>query len=111
MNDREKMVDLMADIIDFVDWEHLEETADYLIANGVVVLPCKVGETVYFLRGANKPELIETIIEKIVVKNKGYYMKLACNSMYETSCNSIGKTVFYSKEEALAKMKEINNGR
>lgn len=37
MNDREKLVDLMADIIDFVDWEHLEETADYLIANGVII--------------------------------------------------------------------------
>ena len=37
MNDREKLVDLMADIIDFVAWEHLEATADHLIANGAVI--------------------------------------------------------------------------
>ena len=34
-------------------------------------------------------------------------MKLACNSMYETSCNSIGKTVFLTREAAEAKRAEM----
>lgn len=27
-------------------------------------------------------------------------MKLSCNAMYETSCRSIGKTVFLTREDA-----------
>lgn len=46
MNDREKLIDLMADIIDFVDWEHLEAVSDHLIANGVVIM--KQGEWCHF---------------------------------------------------------------
>lgn len=83
--------------------EHL--FADYLIENGVIVLPCKVGQTVWFIRDE---KIIETKVEKIVLKNKGVYLKLGCNAMYETSCNSIDKTVFLTKEEAEQKLKERN---
>lgn len=69
----------------------------------LVVLPCKVGDTVWFVRPLDsKKEITETTIEKMVVKGRGVYMKLACNAMYETSCNSIGKTVFLTREEAEA---------
>ena len=61
MNDREKLVDLMADIIDFVDWEHLEATADHLIANGVVIQ--KQGEN---------------IIEVIRCKDCKWFNRLGC---------------------------------
>lgn len=37
MSDRKKLIDWISDIIDFVDWEHIEEVADHLIANGVVI--------------------------------------------------------------------------
>lgn len=80
----------------------IQDNADYLIENGVIVLPCKVGETVWFIRDE---KTIETKVEKIVLKNKGVYLKLGCNAMYETSCNSIGKTVFLTKEEAEQKLK------
>jgi hypothetical protein len=62
-------------------------------------LPCKVGDTVWFIR--NK-EIIKTMVEKIGVKKSGVYIKLDCNAMYETSCSSIGKTVFLTKAEAEA---------
>ena len=67
-----------------------------------VELPCKVGQTVWFIRDE---KIIETKVEKIVLKNKGVYLKLGCNAMYETSCNSIGKTLFLTKEEAEQKLK------
>ena len=60
-------------------------------------LPCNVGKTAYFIRN-NK--IIETSVEKIVIKKNGIYLKLSCNAMYETSCKSIGKTVFFDREEA-----------
>ena len=78
--------------------------ADHLIESGVIVPPCKVGQTVWFIR--NK-ELIETCVEKIILKHGGLYIKLCCNSMYETACNSIGKTVFLTKEEAKQKLNEM----
>ena len=60
-------------------------------------LPCKVGTPVFFLRDKN---IIETNVEKIIFKGKGCYIKLKCNAMYETSCQSIGKTVFFTRESA-----------
>ena len=60
-------------------------------------LPCKIGESVFFLRDKN---IIDTSVEKIVFKGNGCYIKLKCNAMYETSCQSIGKTVFFTREAA-----------
>lgn len=62
-----------------------------------VHLPCKIGKTAYFIRNS---KIIETAVEKIVIKKNGTYLKLSCNAMYETSCKSIGKTVFFDREEA-----------
>lgn len=64
-------------------------------------LSCKVGTQVFFLRDKNN--IIETSVEKIIFKGKdgkGCYIKLECNAMYETSCQSIGKTVFFTRESA-----------
>ena len=71
--------------------------AEYLTANGVIVPPCKVGQTVWLVRNG---KIEETMVEKIVLKHGGLYLKLACNAMYETTCRSIGKTVFLSREDA-----------
>lgn len=66
--------------------------------------PCKIGDPVWFIGTTNANRLslgvIETTVEKLVLKAGGTYMKLACNAMYETSCRSIGKTVFYTREAA-----------
>ena len=75
----------------------LEEYAEELLANGVIVPPCKVGQIVWLVRDG---KIEETTVEKIVLKDKGLYLKLLCNSFYETTCRSIGKTVFLNREEA-----------
>lgn len=64
-----------------------------------VHLPCNIGKTVYSIRRNNK--ILETSVEKIIIKKNGIYLKLSCNAaMYETSCKSIGKTVFFDREAA-----------
>lgn len=68
-----------------------------------VHLPCNIGKTAYFIRN-NK--IVETAVEKIVIKKNGIYLKLSCNAMYETSCKSIGKTVFFDREEAEKALEE-----
>ncbi len=119
MTDRDKLIELIycagRDYDDYVDSQHEmgmsahedfdEWLADELLANGVILPPCKVGQTVWFIR--NKTEVIATCIEKIILKHGGLYIKLCHNSMYETTCRSIGKTVFLTKEEAEEKLKEL----
>ncbi len=88
----------------------LGQIVDHLLANGVIVPPCKVGDMVWFVRdGKRDGKIEETTVEKIVLKGKGVYIKLACNAMYETSCNSIGKTVFLTRGEAERALKGENH--
>lgn len=77
--------------------ETLSVCEDFTDRSEWVHLPCNIGKTAYFIRN-NK--IIETSVEKIVIKKNGIYLKLSCNAMYKTSCKSIGKTVFFDREEA-----------
>ena len=79
--------------------EDVSKCKHFIHSNDVVELPCKVGDTVWFIR-ENTHRIVETNVNKIVLKRGGIYLQLACNSLYETSCKSIGKSVFFNKEEA-----------
>ena len=80
-----------------------DEIADYLLANGVIVPPCKVGDTVYVL--VNWCDYTnchfdgcagcKNCNDKGIVERKFNYSHL----------NEIGKTVFLTREEAEAKLK------
>lgn len=73
-----------------------EKLADYLLANGVIVPPCKVGDVIYVispLRGLE--EKIVTGIEQSSTKT------LYIRSFGSAHPNYlIGKTVFLSREDA-----------
>lgn len=67
----------------------------------LIVLPCNVGDKVWFIRPLQqKPTIEETTIEKVGVRKRGMFIKLSCNSVYETSTSAIGKSIFFSREEA-----------
>lgn len=53
-------------------------------------VPVGIGQTVYKLGNFNR--IVETKVEAIVVRAEGVYVKLECNSMYETSLKTLGKT-------------------
>lgn len=77
--------------------------ADYLLSNGVIVPPCKVGQTIYRIGNGKIWEWDITVIEvypdEIALVDDGdNYIKPS----------EIGKTVFLTKEEAEAKLKELN---
>lgn len=104
MTDRDRLIELIHDSDYSLNSVGL---ADHLIANGIICLPCKVGQIVWLVRNG---KIEETTVEKIVLKDKGLYLKLLCNSFYETSCRSIGKTVFFTREEAeKALERSVNN--
>lgn len=87
--------------------DRLRELVEADLDGRCFISPVKVGQTVWFVRDPKRhPENIaETCVEKVIHKRTGSYMKLACNSMYETACSSIGKTVFLTREAAEAAMK------
>ena len=81
--------------------------ADYLLKHGVIAPPCKVGDTVYVII---KNKIEEKTVEKIEIHNGNsiFIFYGWHGSAYEfKSTNSIGKTVFLTKEEAEQKMKDV----
>ena len=78
------------------EWEFI---ADYLLDNGVVVLSCKVGDTVYQTDGIRIYEL--EVFDVSIRRNKPYYE----TESIDFDDDAIGKTVFLTREEAEAKLK------
>lgn len=64
-----------------------------------VEFPVELGQMVYMVRDY-KNEVELATVDKLIYKSGRTFMQLSCNAMYETSCRSIGKTVFLSREEA-----------
>ena len=94
--------------------EAIKANVDYLLANGVIVPPCKVGMTLYFLYNnpyADKPDLTPRIY-----KTNDWYFEvdkagIAINTSDIHSFNKVydyvlGKTVFLTREEAEKALKE-----
>lgn len=88
------------------DYDYLSEfLADRLIANGVILPPCKVGDMVYFLDAIcvddsyciNNCCCIDCKYAELQVREIDFDL-----SMYK----ELGKTVFLTKEEAEEKLKE-----
>ncbi len=73
--------------------------ADHLLANGVIVPPCKVGDKVFFIVDMSNHKalndfVIDDTITKIGVTTKGILQE---NSF---DFSDFGKTVFLTREEA-----------
>lgn len=99
-----------------------EFVADYLLANDAIVLPCKVGDTVYELKenGRIVKGIVESIHQNLVGKEKGrwivtswfddYYADskeagFECGTHLYSAFSDFGKTVFLAREEAEAALK------
>ena len=86
----------------------LAELEDKIESGYLLESPCKVGDTVYEVFKYHKPPFIqETTIEKIVITEKGFKLRLSRNSVYETAISSLGRTIFLTESEAEAKLKEL----
>ena len=101
--------------------ERIEKTVEHLLANGVLLPPVRVGDTVYYIVGGyhkspdnckvSEPCKVVEISYKIGAK----YRQLAgfiTNKGTRYSFDGIGKTVFFTREEAEAELekrrKEVN---
>ncbi len=83
--------------------------ADYLLDNGVIVPPVKVGDTVYEIvrrRGLRQRKVVEILIAEepsFVVGGDIYSEERYHFSLF-------GKTVFLTQEEAEASLEKLKNG-
>ena len=80
------------------DWGdgEIDDIVDSLLENGVIVPPCKVGDTVYI-------PYISTVIEKKVcsiVFQKPFYTVYCGGTSLRFSEEDFGKTVFLTRDEA-----------
>ena len=67
MSDRDRLIDLIHDSDLSLDSVRL---ADHLLANGVIVPPCKVGQTVYFIYGEKIIQGTVRLIRPFIDKEK-----------------------------------------
>ena len=79
--------------------DRLRELAEADKDGRVVVLPCKVGDTVYWVHGA---VITECKVYRVQKNRKGLYICLKSNVSHGAfrADLSIGKTVFLTREEA-----------
>lgn len=103
MTDRERLIDLIIEAkrTDPETGSFTEYLADYLISNGIIVLPCNVGDTVYHLYP--KQGIKANKVKRIQV---GTYGMMIADRNGVFRADEINKTVFLTCKEAEKALKE-----
>ena len=84
--------------------------ADYLLANGVIVPPCKVGDKLYQIVDMSHTACKSFVSDfSITVLPYQIYYINVMGGISAIPFENFGKTVFLTKEEAEEKLKELNN--
>lgn len=107
---RDRLIELLeqAEGLKNNDMPSLEEKADYLLANGIVISPCAIGQEIYVVWDSSG-------FEKCTVKNFDYYG--FDNIVFDADgerggCtfikDDINSLVFLSKEDAEKRLRELN---
>jgi hypothetical protein len=107
MTDRERLIELLNGVLSTEDDTPTETVADYLLANGVIVPPCKVGDWIWYIRNdkVNKAKIEESVYS---ASKHGYFSDDWRFHAYNFSKkeeitfwkDNIGKTVFLTKSQA-----------
>ena len=103
---RERLIGLIQDSVDGCARYWAEVIADYLINNGVELLPCKVGSKVYKIT-RNQVKECEVTFVGISADERCSHFNFVENyadgtfyKSYSMCFDVIGKTVFLSREDA-----------
>lgn len=117
MTEREKLIELIADSKQMNGWNvenkwgRIEDLADHLLSNGVIVPPVTIGQTIWYLRGwcDGSFEIAEGKVSMLQQKaDKSWKVRITVNSsVWDFTPNEIGTRYFLTKEEAEAKLKEV----
>ena len=103
MTQKERLVELIKPYMLGLSAANCEKLAEYLIHNGVIMPPCKVGDTVYIVPKGNI--IIEEIV-KTIEKYNGDLLLVCCTNDWTLHSWWFGKFVFLAREEAEQALKE-----
>ena len=101
---RDRLIELIQASVDGCAHHWAKVIADHLLANGVIVPPCKIGDTVFVIP---TPENGRNEIEEM--KCLGFEISAPCpvvnlfdwkNKLYQPSFERFGVSVFLTVEEA-----------
>lgn len=105
MSERDRLTELLVDTIH--EWEcdvskeTVTEIAEHLIENGVIVPPCKVGNTIYQIDGVRIYQ--STIHEITYTSSKVIFVTE--NIVFDE--RTINNSIFLTREEAEKALKEM----
>ena len=121
MTDRDRLTEMIKqantlylDYLESIDQKGLIDTegraeyiADYLIANGIIVLPCKVGDKVYIVKSRTSDDknlyIIEDVVKRIIFdKSEDTGFIHSRIEFFNTSSISdwLFQNIFLTREEA-----------
>ena len=107
MTERERLIELLNVDMSGCEGDYAENMADFLLANGVIVPPCKVGD-ILWIPSVNSNKVYSKIIKEILIHEKdGEIGKYVYASSAYFPFENIGKTVFLAKEEAEVELKGV----
>lgn len=119
MRDRERLIELLRTVDDMrLMRKGFTECADYLLSNGAIVLPCKVGDSCYPLNASETELTCEEKISRITISERNVIIGYYEHWDYSNRCRKadtwrlplrtriLGKGVFLTKEEAQQALKE-----
>ena len=120
MTDREKLIELLCKApLGFKTFENqyykstISKIADHLIANGVIVTPCKVEDKVYIVKSRTSDDknlyIIEDVVKRIIFdKSEDTGFIHSRIEFFNTSSVSdwLFQNIFLTREEAEQKLKE-----
>ena len=119
MTEREKLIELIQNAVDGCAKHWAEVIADHLLANGVIVPPCKVGNNVWWVTDMcdeNGDEYLGIYVGKVVsfsLQKEGLWAYCRYEgglTYWHLVADYFGKTVFLTKEEAEKALMERSEG-
>ena len=110
---RNRLIELIQESVKGCARNWAEVIAEYLLENGVIVPPCKVGDMVYVISRyyAGDWEVYKCEIDAITIYENNTFISCIANDVrfgkinFGLNISEIGKTVFLTKEEAKSKLK------
>lgn len=111
MTDRDRLIELLGKNYNCVDRNKcLNEQADYLLANGVIVPPCYIGQEIWYLceHYDGSVELKKGKISMLQQKaDKSWKFRITVNSsVWDFKVDDIRVIYFLTKEEAEAELRK-----
>ena len=117
MTDRDRLIELKRQAINYAQEKAdergglvcIDDEVDYLLANGVIVPPCKVGQKVYLPNKTDWGDVENYTITEFVLDNDGLCFVVDDEDRETHPIEEIGADVFLTKEEAEEKLREYED--